>query len=834
MIQMLANISLVTLNKLFVLKRDGRKEEFKFEKILNKLGFVPDKVMDGIAQDVLQLAKDNVIDTRTIADIVERNLVENSLEHPELMDLAKRYVLARIYNHVFGKGRWKQFDEKDLLITYNSLKVLEARYLLKDPNTLRYVETPQMMFKRVASFLAKVEERYGKDEKAVKEIEEKFYEIMSDQKFLPNTPTLMNSGTRLGILSACFVLPVKDSMTTSDGDGIYDTLRAMALVHQQGGGTGFDFSELRPKGDIVASTAGVASGPVSFMKIFDVSTDVVKQGGKRRGANMGVMHVWHSDIEDFIHAKTGQLKDVQLQNFNISVGVYDYFMEKVEKGEEVPLITPRKTKIPGTDHDYYIVKARNYMHEEWVQEVVLNELEEKGSVYLDESKIITVDEALVIAEKEGAITRWVNARTLFNEIVKGAWDSGDPGLLFIDTINRGHPTWYLGKIQATNPCGEEPLLHWESCNLGSINLEKFVKEVNGKPAVDWDGLAETIRYAVRLLDNVIDANRYPLKQIEEATKRTRKVGLGVMGLARMLIKLGIPYDSVDAVYLSYQLAKFIYYHALKTSIELAKEKGPFPAYDARLYKDIWENAKPLEELLAIAGIGDRPSAKVKELAKVVEAIDFSKLKGERLTHGLRNATVVSVAPTGTISIIAGTSSSIEPLFALAFIRNVAVGKFMEIDPLFLEYLRKYELDNPEVVKKVAETGMVGDNVFMPATIRKLFRTAHEVPPEYHVLHQAAWQQWNDSGTSKTINLRSEEPPETVERVYLMAWKMGIKGITVYRDKSKSQQVIYFGIKKEREELEKKKEGKLLPSSLRMEKYVEVSENYAGGCKTCEL
>jgi len=819
----------LSLNKINVIKRNGKVEEFKLQKILNKLGFIQDKVIEGITNDVSQLSKDGNIDAKTISDVVERNLIENSLEYPELLTLAKRYVLSRIYNHVYGKGKWKDFDQKDLLLSYNALKVLEARYLLKDPDTLRYIETPQMMFRRVASFIASVEKLYNKSEWEIHHIEEKFYEKMSELKFLPNTPTLMNSSTRLGILSACFVLPVKDSMTTNNEDGIYDTLRAMALVHQQGGGTGFDFSELRPKGDIVASTAGVASGPVSFMKIFNVSTDVVKQGGKRRGANMGVMHVWHSDIEDFIHAKTGQLKDVQLQNFNISVGVYDYFMDKVEKGEEVPLITPRKTKIPGTDHDYYIVKARNYMNEEWVQEEILSELEEKGSVYLDDSKIITIDEALYIAEKEGAIVKWVNARTIFDEIVKGAWDGGDPGLLFIDEINRRHPVWYLGKIQATNPCGEEPLLSWESCNLGSINLERFVKD--GR--VLWEDLADTIRYAIRFLDNVIDANRYPLKQIEEGTKKTRKVGLGVMGLARMLIKLGIPYDSVDAIYFSYQLSKFIYYHAFKASIELAKEKGSFPAYDPTRYREIWDSSRSFDYIMSVVNITDKPSNKVKELTKVVDSLDFSILKEGRIVLGLRNSTVVSIAPTGTISIIAGTSSSIEPLFALAFIRNVAVGKFMEIDPLFLDYLRRYELDNSEVVKKVAETGTVAENPFMPSTIRKLFRTAHEVSPEFHVLHQAAWQQWNDSGTSKTINLRTEEPPETVEKVYMIAWKLGIKGITIYRDKSKSQQVIYFGIKKEREDREKKKVD--LPNTFRINKgFVEVGENYSGGCRTCEM
>ena len=827
---------LVQLRKVGVIKRDGKREDFRAEKIISKLPGVEDEVIDSILNDVAKSVKDGVIDTRTIADIVERNLIERAVKNINYMELAKRYVLARIYNHVYGKGKWKDFDPHDLLLSYNALKVLEARYLLKDPNTLRYIETPQMMFRRVAKHLANVERLYGKSEEEVKRIEEEFYEEMSTLKFVPNSPTLMNAGTRMGILSACFVLPVKDSMTSPEGDGIYDTLRAMALVHQQGGGTGFDFSELRPKGDIVASTAGVASGPVSFMKIFDISTDVVKQGGKRRGANMGVMHVWHADIEDFIKSKTGELKDVQLQNFNISVGVYDYFMEKVERGEEFPLINPRKTKVPGTDHEYLIVKARGYLSEDWVQDVILSELEEKGgSVYLDESVIVTMDEALAVAEAEGAVVRYVNARKLFEEIVKGAWDSGDPGLLFIDTINRRHPTWYLGKIQATNPCGEEPLLPWESCNLGSVNLEKYVVERDGRPTIDWEGLANTVRVAVRFLDNVIDANRYPLKQIEQATRRTRKVGLGVMGLARMLIKLGIPYDSVDAVYLSYQLAKFIYYHAMKASIELAKEKGSFPAYNPKLYRDIFESVKPFEELLEIANVKGSPSPEVVKLAEPANRIDVTEIRDLRLKYGLRNATVVSIAPTGTISIIAGTSSSIEPLFALAFVRNVAVGKFIEIDPLFLEYLRKYELDTPEVVEKVAETGMVGENPYMPRTIKRLFRTAHEVSPEFHLLHQAAWQQWNDSGTSKTINLRSEEPVETVERVYTLAWKLGIKGVTVYRDKSKSQQVIYFGLKKEKEEAKEQKKFQVVPSGLRLEKkFVEVEENYAGGCKTCEL
>ncbi len=529
-------------------------------------------------------------------------------------------------------------------------------------------------------------------------------------------------------------------------------------------------------------------------------------------------------------SKSGQLKDAQLQNFNISVGMYDYFMKAVERDEDVPLINPRKTRVPGKGWDYYIAKARGYMDEDYVQETILSELEEKGgSVWLDDSVIITVDEAFAIAEKEGAISGRVNARSLFDEIVRSAWDSGDPGIVFIDEINRRHPIYYVGKIQATNPCAEEPLLSWESCNLGSVNLEKFVIEKEGKAIIDWDSLAETIKYAVRMLDNVIDANRYPLKQIEEATKRTRKIGLGIMGFSRLLVRLGIPYDSVDALYVSYNLAKFVYYHAFKASVELAEEKGSFPAYTNQ-YRDIFDTARPFEDMLSVLSITPQVSPSVKKLMEKAEKLDFSELKALRMKKGLRNSTVMSIAPTGTISIIAGTSSGIEPLFALAFIRNVAVGKFMEVDPLFLEYLRRYELDDPEVVSKIAETGSVSENVFIPRTMRRIFRTAHEVSPEYHLLHQACWQQWNDSGVSKTINMRSEETPETVSKVYLSAWKLGIKGITIYRDKSKSQQVIYFGIKKEKEELEKKKE-----MGLRLDKkMVEASETYAGGCKTCEL
>jgi ribonucleoside-diphosphate reductase alpha chain len=850
-----------------VIKRDGSREDFDIGKLARSValaikgsgldvGFV-EEVIDRVYEELEDRCRTQEfceIASREIADLVEKRFMLLGVGDQRFFEAAKRYALARIYQDVYGE-RWDgSFDGRDLLLTYQAIKVLEARYLLKDADTLRYVETPQMLFRRVARVIASVEKLYGKSDREVGELEDRFYELMSSLKFIPNTPTLMNSGTRLGILSACFVIPVRDSLVTPDGEGIMDALRAQAIIQKMGGGTGFHFSELRPEGDVVGSTAGVASGPLSFMRLFDVNTDVIKQGGKRRGANMGILHIWHPDIERFIVSKTGELKDVHLQNFNISVGIYDSFMKALEKGEKYPLINPRKTQLrPGSgDSRYYaVVRARFSIEEEWVQEEILRELEERGgSVPLDETRIIAWEEALAIAEREGAIVRWIDPRELWMKIVRGAWDSGDPGLVFIDTINRNEPSWYLGKINATNPCSESPLMDWEPCNLGSLDLAKYVIEDRGKPRLDLDALARDITIAVRFLDNVIDAARWPLPQLERGAKLTRKIGLGVMGWAHALVKLGIRYDSLDAIYLAWHLARFIYYHALKASIELAKEKGAFPSFIPRLYRPVWEYAKPVEEVLRIAGLDvSGVSSRARELAMEMD-VDFSELEEELMEHGVRNARVLSIAPTGTISIIAGTSSSIEPIFALAFVRSVAVGTFIELDRVFLDYLRRYELDTPEVVEAVAETGSIAHNPFMPRTLRELFRTAHDVSPIYHLLHQAAWQQWIDAGVSKTINMVSEASEEDVEKAYLLAWKLGIKGITVYRDKSKSRQVIYFGLKsaerirrEERQEQhqiqaslqEQKHHAQAAPSSkgLRMPKF--TVEGYIDpSCRTCEL
>jgi len=800
-----------------VVKRDNREEEFDLEKLkesvskaLLSAGLGEEDVSSLLEELLEEISGEEKVYSASLADRIERLMVIRGVSDPRWFEAAKRFELAHLYNDVYGKDGWSEFDERDLLLSFNALKVLEARYLLKDPETWRFRETPQMLFRRVARHIAAVEKNYGASDEEVARLEEEFYDLMSSLRFMPNSPTLMNAGTRLGILSACFVIPVRDAMTTPDGEGIMDALRAQVLVHQHGGGTGFDFSELRPEYDIVTSSSGLASGPLSFMRLFDVATDVVKQGGKRRGANMGIMHVWHPDIEKFIVSKTGELRDVNLQNFNISVGFYDEFFRAMEENRPWPLINPRKTDLKGErDSRYYaIARARNYLSEEWVQDVIVRELEEKGgSVALEDSIIVTVDEAIAIAEDQGAIVRWVDPREIFEKIVKGAWDSGDPGFLNFDEINRRHPTWYLGKISATNPCGEEPLLPWEPCNLGSINLEKYVVEKDGAPTIDWEALARDVRRIIRFLDNVIDANYPPLEQIRKANLRTRKVGLGVMGWARTLIRLGIPYDSPDAVRLAWHLAEWIAWNAYDESVNIAAAKGPFPAWDPEKYRWLHETLpyESVEEYLKVVADytgQDRFTAPPsEELARILEAkpaTDWEGVKERAARYGLRNAALLSIAPTGSISIIAGASASIEPLFAIAFLRRVAVGEFFEVDPLFLDELAKREMDEPEVIEEIAQTGSIQHLKWVPRSLRRIFKTAHDVDPEYHLLHQAVWQAWIDAGTSKTINLRHDEPIETVRRVYILAWKLGVKGTTVYRDRSKSEQVIYFGVKKEKE------------------------------------
>lgn len=590
-----------------------------------------------------------------------------------------------------------------LRFTFNATKLLERRYLLRDMK-YRVVETPAEMFRRVAKVISEVDKKYGKSEEEVAELEDKFYEMMFNLDFLPNSPTLMNAGTEIGQLAACFVLPIEDSIPS-----IFNAVRDMALIHKSGGGTGFSFSKLRPKGDIVKATMGLASGPVSFMRAFNVSTGVIKQGGKRRGANMGILRVDHPDIREFITAKT---QKGFLKNFNLSVSVTDDFMTAVEKNKTVKLVNPRTGKP---------------------------------------------------VEK-------VRAREIWNLIVETAWKIGDPGLVFIDEINRHNPTPHVGQIESTNPCGEQPLLPYESCNLGSINLSKMVK--NG--SVNWEKLRRTVRKAVHFLDNVIDANKFPLPEIEKATKANRKIGLGVMGFADMLIQLKVPYDSEEAVASAEKIMKFISEKARKKSVELGEERGSFPNFPGSLWDKQGYTA-------------------------------------------MRSATVTTIAPTGSISIIAGCSSGIEPLFAVAFIRNVMEGtQLLEVNLHFEKVARERKFYSKELMENVAKKGVIQDFREIPDDVKRIFVTSHEVSPEWHVRIQAAFQKYTDNAVSKTVNLPQNASVKDVENVFWLAYKLKCKGVTVYRYGSKEEQVLYIG------QFEKK-EG--------APKIVRADSEYAGGCPT---
>ncbi len=569
-------------------------------------------------------------------------------------------------------------------LTPQAITILEKRYLKKDTQG-QVIETPEEMFWRVAKNIAEAE-RFYSHQTSPEELSRTFFNLMASLEFLPNSPCLMNAGRDLQQLAACFVLPVEDSL-----DNIFETVKQTALIHQSGGGTGFSFSRLRPKDDTVQSTGGMASGPVSFMRVFNMATEVIKQGGTRRGANMGVLRVDHPDIMEFITIKKN-LKE--MENFNLSVGITKIFMEALQKDDEYNLVNPR-TKQP---------------------------------------------------------IRRLRAKEVLEAIVSAAWETGDPGILFLDRINEANPTPELGEMESTNPCGEVPLLPYEPCVLGSINLLKMLREKNGKWEVNFDKLRMTVRHAVHFLDNVIDMNQYPLPQISQMAKGNRKIGLGVMGLAHFFIRLGIPYNSQKALEVVKGIMSFIQYQARERSIELGEKRGVFPNFKGSIY--------------------NKPGG-----------------------MSLRNATLTTIAPTGTLSLLANCSSGIEPLFAIQYTRRALEDMEFEImDPLFIELGEEKGFINPELIKSLSEGASLQELPQVPNEVKELFITTFEIPPGWHIKVQAVFQEYTDNAVSKTINFPRDATREEVKEAFLMAYQERCKGITIYRSGSKGNQVLTCGTK----------------------------------------
>ena len=604
---------------------------------------------------------------------------------------------------------------KSIELTPNAVRVLERRYLAKDSQG-QPAESPEEMFRRVAQNIAA--EAVHDPNADLASREEEFYQLMASLDFLPNSPTLMNAGRELQQLSACFVLPIEDSM-----DSIFDAVKYTALIHKSGGGTGFSFSRLRPAKDKVGSTGGVASGPVSFMRAFDTATDVIKQGGMRRGANMAILNVDHPDIMDFINAK----KDTgALTNFNLSVALSARFMEAAERGDDYDLVHP------GT----------------------------------------------------GEVRGQLNAKEVFDTIVDMAWGTGDPGIVFLDRINRDNPTPELGAIESTNPCGEQPLLPFESCNLGSINLARMLRAKDGGLEIDHAKLERTIKAAVKFLDNVIDANHFPLPQIAEMSRATRKIGLGVMGFADMLIRLGIAYDSEAALKAAEDIMRFVSEKATEASVGLAGERGVFPAFEGSIYD---------------GGRGPK----------------------------VRNATRTTIAPTGSLSIIAGCSSGIEPLFALSYVRNVLDDEHLvEVNPCFEEVARREEFYSPELMTYLAQGGQLRSREDVPDWVKGVFVTAHDIAPEWHIRMQTAFQRQTDNAVSKTVNFPHQATREDVARVFMLAYREGAKGVTIYRDRSREQQVLNLG-QKAKVEIEVGAEGRT--PRARAKTTQGITERVSTGC-----
>lgn len=606
--------------------------------------------------------------------------------------------------------------EESLNLSENAKKVLEKRYLKRDKDG-NCIERPEDMFRRVADTIAAGDLKFGKSEADVKKLSDRFYKAITSRYFMPNSPTLMNAGRELGQLAACFVLPVEDSL-----EGIFETVKNTALIHKSGGGTGFSFARLRPKNSVVKSTMGVSSGPVSFMEVFNAATEAVKQGGTRRGANMGILRVDHPDIIDFINCKSDNNK---LNNFNISVAITDKFMEAYLNGTDYDLINPQNNEVVGR----------------------------------------------------------MNAKEVFDLIVDGAWRNGEPGIVFIDKMNADNPTPLVGAIESTNPCGEVPLLPYEACNLGSINLGLMMKETSNGWEVDWDLLAETTKTAMRFLDNVIAVNNYPLPQISEMVQNNRKIGLGVMGWADMLMKMGISYNSEEGTKLAGQVMEFIDYISKKESIEMAKERGSFNNFKGSIYdQDNYLFNK----------------YKGKSAGKISDE-QWAEVDDEIKKYGLRNATTTCIAPTGTISMIAGASGGVEPLFGLVFSRLIMDGtEMLEVNPIFKDYMVSHGLYSEKVMSQIAKEGTIAHVDGIPEKVKHIFVTAHDVTPYWHVKMQAAFQLHTDNAVSKTVNFVESATREDIKEAYILAYKNNLKGITVYRNNSRQFQPMNLDDKKKEE------------------------------------
>jgi len=693
-----------------VRKRDGTIVPFASEKIQKAIaraafevlkdqaqaGRIATRLTEIVIQKLLALFKRKTLYVESIQDAVEAVLMEEGYNQ-----IAKSYILYREKRSEIRLAKSALGIKDDLKLPVNTMEVLKKRYLLKDDKQ-NIIETPSELFRRVAAHVALAEKEF-KSSFSVSEAEEKFYQMMRNLEFLPNSPTLMNAGASLGQLSACFVIPVEDSI-----DGIFEALRSMARIHQTGGGTGFSFSRLRPKGDLVSSTKGQASGPVSFMSIFDKATEVIVQGGKRRGANMGILRCDHPDIIEFIEAK---IEKNRFSNFNLSIGVTDRFMGAVVDNKDFDLINPRN----------------------------------------------------------GEKIKKVKARIIFDLIANAAWLTGDPGLVFLDEINRKNPTPQVGTFEATNPCGELPLLPYESCNLASINLARMVRG----NVLDWEKLTEYIRWSIRFLDDAIEVNQFPLPQIKRITLANRKVGLGVMGFADLLIRLGISYQSREAVSFAEKLMRFIHKESLKASVALARERGVFPNFANSIYA--------------------------------------------KKNLSLRNATVNTIAPTGSISIIGSCSSGIEPLFAISFIRHVLSGvRLFEVNPIFEEMAKTRGFYSKELIARVVQSYSLRKIEEIPPDVKRIFVTAFDVTPQQHLKVQAAFQKHSDNSVSKTINLPANATVEDVRKVYSLAYKLKCKGITVYRYGSKEDQVLSLGHR-----------GMDQPSA--QHDLITVESDYSGGC-----